>query len=362
MSTVLSIVIPTRNEQPNVRPLLARLDAALSGVEWEVIFVDDDSRDGTLETVREIAARDPRVRGLRRVGRRGLSSACIEGLCSSSAPLLAVMDADLQHDEGILPLMMKALLVEGADVAVGSRYVDGGGTGQWSAVRRRISRLATWPVKFISRVAISDPMSGFFMLRREEFDAVMPRLTGIGFKILLDIVMSARRPPAVVEVPYTFRCRHAGESKLDMRVAADYGVLLLDKIIGRWLPVRFCLYTLVGGAGAALHLLMLAAALGLGVGFIRAQLEASGAAMVLNYFFNNMFTHGDHRRSGRALWSGLLMFVAVCSAGLFFNVRTAAYLHDRAAAWWLAGLAGASVGAVWNFAVSAQFVWRRKPE
>ena len=358
MNIELSVIIPVLNEQPNIEPLLARLETALVGVAWEVIFVDDDSCDGTLTTVREIARTDERVHGLRRVGRRGLSSACIEGLCASSAPWLAVMDADLQHDETILPLMLAALREGRAEVAIGSRYIAGGGTGQWGATRRWLSRLATWPAQRLCRVTVSDPMSGFFMLKREVFDALVPRLTGVGFKILLDILMSAWQPLTVTEIPYTFRCRHAGTSKLDARVAMDYGVLLLDKTVGRWLPLRFCLYTLVGCVGAVLHLLLLDVMLTLGVRFAWAQLAASGAAMVLNYFFNNTFTFSEWRRRKWAWWTGLLWFVAVCSVGLSCNVQVADWLHERQVAWWLAGLAGAGVSTVWNFAVSSQFVWR----
>jgi dolichol-phosphate mannosyltransferase len=358
--TELSIIIPTYNEQPNIRPLLANIERALPGVSWEVIFVDDNSADGTADLIRDIARRDPRVRCLLRVGRRGLSSACIEGMCASSAPFLAVMDADLQHDDRLLPGMLAALRQDpGCDLVIGSRYTAGGGVGKWNAWRAFLSRLATKPARCLGAGQVTDPMSGFFMLRREVLAACLPRLAGIGFKILLDLLASSPRRLNTRELPYEFRARHAGASKLSMLVVTEYGMLLLDKTVGRLVPVRFLLYVAVGSTGVVLHLTML----GLlyrwaGMGFLPAQSLASAGAMVANYFFNNTFTYSDLSRKGRALYTGLLGFLLICAAGLFINIQAAEYLHRHDIYWWLAGLLGAGIGAIWNFGVSSQFVWR----
>src|ERR1700722_12280105 len=188
----LSVVVPTFNERENVTTLLRRLETTLAAVAWEVIFVDDNSPDGTWNVVRDLARQDSRVRCIRRVGRRGLSGACIEGILASSAPCAAVIDADLQHDETQLPKML-ALLQEGsADLVVGSRYVEGGSADSFNKQRAGASALATEVAKRVLRVQIADPMSGFFMIRRDRFEELAPQLSTQGFKILLDIVATGR--------------------------------------------------------------------------------------------------------------------------------------------------------------------------
>ena len=357
----LAIVIPTRDERDNIAPLLARLEAVLVGVAWEVVFVDDDSRDGTVVAVRSVAARDPRVRCLQRIGRRGLASACIEGWAATSAPYLAVMDADLQHDENLLPVMLARLRDNACDLVVGSRYVDGGSVGQWGGFRRTVSRLGTTAGQRLLRVTVADSMSGFFMLRREVFEASMYRLTGTGFKILLDLLASA--PPAlrVQELPFTFRPREAGESKLDTLVVLEFGQLLVHKLTGGFLPVRFGLFLLVGGVGVVVHLAVLGILLhGAQMVFWSAQAVATAAAMVGNYLLNNSLTHRDRRHRGLGLVLGLAAFGAVCAVGAVANVRMAVFLYELGAQWWLAGVGGAAVGSVWNYAVSAHLVWHRR--
>ena len=215
----LSVVVPTFNERDNVTTLFRQLETALAGVAWEVIFVDDNSPDGTWDVVRGLAREDSRVRCIRRIGRRGLSGACIEGILASSAPCAAVIDADLQHDETQLPVML-ALLQDGeADLVVGSRYVAGGSADSFNRQRAGASQLATEVAKRVLRVKIADPMSGFFMIRRDRFEQLAPQLSTQGFKILLDIVATARGDLRVKEIPYAFGSRLHGESKLDSMVA-----------------------------------------------------------------------------------------------------------------------------------------------
>lgn len=356
----LAVIIPTRNERANIAPLVARLQVVLAGIAWEAVFVDDDSIDGTAEAVREIAVRDPRVRCLSRIGRRGLSSACIEGWASVSAPFLAVMDADLQHDEALLPAMLARLRSGEYDVAIGSRYVAGGSVGEWGAFRRMVSRLGTAAGRRLMHVTVADPMSGFFMLRREVFESVAHRLTGTGFKILLDLLASAQRPLRIDELPFTFRPRVAGESKLDTLVVLEFVQLVVHKLSCGLLPVRFALFGLVGGVGVLVHLLVLGLLLhGAHRTFWLAQTVATAVAMLGNYLLNNSFTHRDRRHRGLALAAGALGFCAVCAVGALANVRVAVFAYEQGAPWWLAGLCGAAVGAVWNYAVSAHLVWRR---
>jgi dolichol-phosphate mannosyltransferase len=357
----LTLVIPTLNERDNIGPLVELLDEALDTVSWEVIFVDDDSSDGTAQRIREISRRDRRVRCLQRIGRRGLTTACIEGALAASSPYIAVMDADMQHDEKLLPQMLAMLKSEPVDLVVGSRYVAGGGIGGLDAARANMSAFATRLSRIICKAEIADPMSGFFMLRREVLEAALRRLSGQGFKILLDLLASSPRPLRFSELPYEFRERRRGESKLDTLVAWEYMMLIADKLIGHIVPVRFALFAFVGGIGLFIHLLVLWFALTVaGAAFNPAQAVAAVAAMTSNFFVNNIFTYRDRRLRGFALVRGLFAFYAICALGAVTNVGIAGYVFSRNEVWWLAGLAGIVVGSVWNYAVSSVFTWKQK--
>jgi dolichol-phosphate mannosyltransferase len=359
----LCIVIPVLNEEGNIARLVARLDGVLDGIAWEAIFVDDDSTDGTRAAVAAIGAADPRVRLLHRIGRRGLASAFIEGAQASLAPYVAAMDGDLQHDEALLPRMFSALRDDRFELAIGSRYVGGGGVGDWDRRRAGMSGFATRLSRIVLRVPVTDPMSGFFMIRRDTFERAVRNLSAIGFKILLDILASLPAPPRLVELSYGFRSRTAGKSKLDAGVLRDFVMLIADKLVGHIVPVRFLLFAAVGGLGIAGHLIVLRLGLTLfALDFPTAQAIATGCAIVANFVLNNIFTFRENRLHGWGFVRGLLSFAAICSVGAVGNVSVSAFLFSPAvqSAWWLAGLAGAVMSLVWNYAVSSVITWRRR--
>ncbi len=361
LAAEISLVVPTFNESDNLRELVRRVDAALAGVDWEMIVVDDNSPDGTAELAKEIGRQDARIRCIRRVNRRGLAGACIEGMLASSAPIVAVMDADLQHDEKILPQMLEKIR-SGSDLVVGSRHVEGGSDDAgFTARRAAISRFATNLAKRALRTDLSDLMSGFFMLRREIVEECAPDLTPTGFKILADIVASARKPLKIAEVGYMFRERFAGESKFDVKVGLDFLGLMLNKVSGGRIPVRFIFFGLVGALGVAIHLTTLKTALAFpGVNFPQAQSIAVVAAMTSNFFINNVITYHDAKLKG--FWPtlrGLLYFYAVCGFGAAANVGVATWIYDAHPWIIVSALAGVVVGSVWNFALSSLFVWRK---
>jgi len=358
---VLSLVVPTFNERDNVNRLYRKLKTALRGVAWEVLFVDDNSPDCTWDVVRGLALRDSRVRCIRRIGRRGLSGACIEGILASSAPYAAVMDADLQHDETQLTKMLSLLQTGQAELVVGSRYIDGGSAASFDRGRAGASALATEVAKRLLKVSIADPMSGFFMIRRDRFEELGPALSTQGFKILLDIVATAHGRLKTVEIPYTFGTRLHGESKLDSMVALDFLGLVLAKFTHDIVSLRFLLFALVGGTGLFVHLGTLFVALRLfHVPFAGAQAAGAFVAMTSNFILNNFLTYRDQRLKGFAILGGLLAFYLVCSVGLFANVGVAFSVYDKQPIWWLAGTAGALMGVVWNYAMSGLFVWRKR--
>ncbi|MBR1211417.1 glycosyltransferase family 2 protein [Bradyrhizobium sp. JYMT SZCCT0180] len=357
----LSVVVPTFNERDNVTVLYRRLDATLKDIPWEVVFVDDNSPDGTWEVVRGLAQKDPRVRCIRRIGRRGLSGACIEGILAASAPYAAVIDADLQHDETQLPKMVGILQRGEAELVVGSRYVEGGSADSFNKGRAGISALATEVARRVLKVEIADPMSGFFMIRRDRFEQLAPQLSTQGFKILLDIVASAQGKLRSVEVPFTFGSRQHGESKLDSMVALDFLGLVLAKFTHDVVSLRFLLFAMVGSIGLIVHLAALFIANQLfNMPFAESQAVGALVAMTSNFILNNFLTYRDQRLKGFAILRGLLLFYLVCSVGLFANVGVAFSVYDQEPIWWLAGAAGALMGVVWNYAMSGLFVWRKR--
>ena len=358
---VLAVVIPTFNEKGNVGTLMEKLEQVLHGVSWEAIFVDDDSPDGTCAAVRDLAKRYSNVRCIRRVGRRGLSSACVEGMLSTHARFLAVMDADLQHDEKLLPVMLQALQQGAHDMVVGSRYIEGGGVGDWQSDRQQTSWVATVLSQRLLGLSICDPMSGFFMLRREVLDNSVHRLSNIGFKILVDLVVSSPQPLKILEIPFQFGQRTVGESKLDNRVAWDFLMLLLDKTVGRYLPVQLISFGLIGSVGVLVHLVVLSIAMPLLSGaFMVAQTLAVVVSMVFNFMLNNALTYRDQRLQGLAWWGGLLKFMLACAVGAGANVGVASYIYGDMGYWVWSALAGILVGVMWNYAATAILVWPQR--
>ncbi|WP_338467785.1 glycosyltransferase family 2 protein [Novosphingobium sp. ZN18A2] len=369
----LAVILPTLNERANIAPVIDRLDAALQGVAWEAIFVDDDSKDGTADEARRISQTDPRIRVIQRIGRRGLASAAIEGMMATAAPCVAVMDADLQHDPKLLPQMLAAVESGDYDIAVASRFAEGASTAEWNAPKReKASGIANRIARKVTGVELSDPMSGMFLLRTETLRADAHRLSGVGFKILLDIMATVDEPLRVKEFPMNFSARTHGESKLDRTVAFEFLVGLYDKWLGRIIPTRFALFGTIGAMGVVVHMAVLAAVLHIlgadfvfnryskEAAFVVGQTSAAVVAMTFNFLLNNELTYSDKRLRGFfPVLRGWARFALTCSVGLLANVGVAAALvrmgmHDYPAA-----IAGIVIGSVWNYALSSRFVWGR---
>lgn len=362
MSLELAIILPTLNERGNLTPLVERIEAALGAAGWEVLIVDDDSEDGTADEARALALNNPRIRVIQRIGRRGLASAAIEGFCATAAPFVAVMDADHQHDPALLADMLAALKAGDAQICVASRFVEGASTADWDQPEReRLSSLANKAARWITGVQLSDPMSGYFMLATPTARALAPRLSGIGFKILLDLLATADAPMKVKEFPLQFARRREGESKLDRAILFDFLAGLYDKTLGRVIPTRFALFGTVGALGVVVHLAVLYALLIVaGEGFAFSQTIAVLAAMSFNFWLNNWLTYRDRRlkRWGEFL-RGWVSFCITCAVGALANVAVASLLEAQGLFWIASALAGILVGSVWNYALSSRFVWGR---
>ncbi len=356
----LTIVVPTFNERANVPILVERLARLLTSCDWEVIFVDDNSSDGTATVARAIGETDSRIRCIRRIGRRGLAGACLEGMLACQARYVAVMDADLQHDEELLVPMLDALRAGRADVAVASRYLNGGSTAGLSKQRSRVSRGSNAIVRLLLGIDLTDPMSGHFMIRREAFEAIAPSLSSQGFKILLDILATAHGRLRTIELPSAFRERQHGESKLDSKIALDFAALVTAKVTNDAVSARFLLFCLVGLTGIAVHLSILSALLAAALSFGASQALATVGAIAWNFVINNQYTYTDQRLTGWHFVTGLLRFQVICAIGAISNVGIATWIYDYDEVWWIAGLGGALIGTVWNFVVSAALVWRQR--
>ncbi|MBV0913629.1 glycosyltransferase [Anianabacter salinae] len=357
----LTIVVPTYNERDNVRPLVALLADALHGIRWEVVFVDDDSPDGTAAEVASVGQEDGRVRVLHRIGRRGLAGACIEGMLSAISPVVAVIDADLQHDERILPAMFDKFRDPGTDLVIGTRNAEGGSAGSGlSPLRKWGSDMATGLARRFLRITATDPMSGFFMVRRASFNQIVTGLQTDGFKILADMLSASGGRWGVEEVGYTFRERQHGESKMDAAVTLEFLGLVVARMTGGLLPIRFILFGMVGVSGIFVQLLFVRLGLAADLAFGWAQVAGVFAAMTTNFFLNNALTYRDRALRGWGVLRGLLSFYAVCAIGAVMNVGVAEAVYSAVPQWALASTAGAIVGALWNFVASSFATWRAR--
>ena len=361
----LSVIVPTLNEVGNIALVVAAISKSLGDCAWELVFVDDDSNDGTRDEIIKFAQNDSRIRLIHRIGRRGLSSACIEGFLATTAPFIAVTDADLQHDVRLLSDMFRTLKTESIDIAIGSRYTDGGGSSSFSKWRGFVSQTATKMAKILVRAEVTDPMSGFFMVRRDAINAAAHRLSGIGFKILLDILASSPKPLRVKEFPYKFGVRLHGESKLDSMVITEYLALLLDKTTNGIISIRFLKFALIGASGLALHIAILAALFETQLlPFLSAQIIATIVAIIYNFLLDNRFVYRDMRLKGFRLLYGMITFMIVCSVGAIANIDISNQLYLRnegiLGSWWLSGICGAIISLVWNYAVTSVITWHKK--
>ncbi|SEQ14655.1 dolichol-phosphate mannosyltransferase [Devosia sp. YR412] len=357
----LAVIVPSYNERDNIELLYEKVAIAMGDTPWEMIVVDDDSPDGTADLVNELSRVYANIRCLRRFGRRGLASACVEGMAVTSAPFVAVIDGDLQHDEAILPTML-AKAQAGADLVVGSRFADGGSAGAGlSATRLSGSNFANKLAGMIAGQAVSDPMSGFFLLRREAALKAAPKLASDGFKILIDLIVTSARmgtPLKIEEVGYTFRQRHAGESKMSPLVVIQYLGLWFSKLTNGALPPSFLLFGLVGGTGVVVHLATLGAFTALGQGFVVSQIAATLIAMAWNFVLNNNLTYADRKLRGTRLVTGFLSFCAICALGGIANISVANAIYAWDHQTFIAGLSGAVMSSVFNYAVTRAFTWK----
>lgn len=341
--------------------MIERLTTVFDGIDWEVTFVDDDSPDGTADEVRTQAESNYRVNLIHRIGRRGLAGACIEGLLLSKAPFAAVIDGDLQHDETKLRDMYDCFVADpDLDLAIGSRNIDGGSAGDGlSKTRKHGSDFANLLARLALKIQVTDPMSGFFMVNRQSFITIATQLQNQGFKILVDMLSASRGSWKVTEIPYTFRSREHGESKMTSTVTLEFLSLLISRMLGGFLPIRFILFAAVGCTGVFVQLFVFWLLHDLlNIEFLYAQIAGVILAMTSNFFLNNIITYRDRALSGKQLIFGALSFFAVCSAGAVANVAVASIAKGLIGIPIIASFLGAVFAAIWNYIVSSLATWK----
>ncbi|MCR9143815.1 MAG: glycosyltransferase family 2 protein [bacterium] len=324
----VSVIIPTYNEAENVPILLERLGRTLADIPHEIIVVDDNSPDGTWQVAEQISLNSANLRVIRRLNERGLSSAVVAGMSAAKGQCLAVMDSDLQHDEAALPEMIETVLApdQKVELAIGSRGVAGGSYGDFSKGRRFMSWVAAAMARMMLPVNVKDPMSGFFVVRREVFVECADRINPLGFKILLEFI--GRNPGIKIkEVGYSFRLREHGETKLSGSVIRNYIIALYDMRFGQYVSSTFMMYAFVGSTGVLVNLL------GFALGeFLRLPRFTSGLpaldplylsvpfgiqlSIITNYFLNNYITFYESRHKGSALVKGLVLFQIISMVGI----------------------------------------------
>lgn len=353
----LSMVICTLDESDSIGNVLDELRDHLNGLHYELIVVDDSADERTSDVVRGRATSDPRIRLLHRRNARGLASAAIAGWDMARGRVLGLMDGDGQHDPALLRRMLESLDVADADLAVGSRYCKGAHTGL-CGFRHYLSKAGTGLTHLVAGGAVTDPLSGLFMFTRQWLGEVRDGLSGLGFKVLIDVATAGKRTPKVVEVPTALRTRVAGESKLDARVGVELLAQLAGKLTGGLVSLRFAMFAFVGATGVIVHLGMLSLLHGLAhVPFTFAQGAAILVAMTWNFFLNDLLTFHDRRLARSEVLSGLFRFYLMCAGGALINEAIATTLKNAGLAWSVAGVAGVLAGAVWNYWSVTRFTW-----
>lgn len=361
---MISLILPTYNEAANLPILLPKILEVLHGRSFEIIIVDDNSPDGTAEITRKFGEEHREVRAIRRIGRRGLSSAVIEGFLAATGDTLMVMDADGQHDIGLLTKLADAI-AHGNNIAIGSRYVSGGSVGEWDERRFALSRMATRLAQKLCKVRVHDPMSGFFAIQRSTFEAALPTLNPKGFKILLDLLVHAPKGTQAIEIPFQFGKREHGESKLSRRVQLEFIEYLYDVTLGHIIPLTLVKYAIVGLLGVIVHistfvaaeLVLPATSLDL-LGFSLPLLLGIEAAILFNFLLNNAWTFKSARLKGFAAFGGFCSYNIACLLGALANYPVTQHLFQQGFPQLVAVAVGAFVGMIWNYTMSRMLTWR----
>ncbi len=362
-NSLITVIVPTFNEVENIDNFVIQIRKVLRPYEFQILFVDDNSTDGTIEKINKFKSNSSNIDLIVRIGRRGLSGACIEGIHNAKSPYVAVIDCDLQHDEKLLVKMLDNFKENSdLDLIIGSRYVDEGESKNgFSFIRDFGSKLAIKITQKILKINVNDPMSGFFMAKKISIHSLLPKLQPYGFKILADILATCKGNLIIKELGYEFKKRQLGQSKMSFTVVLELIGLLISHFTYGLISMRFILFGFVGSSGIFVQLFSTYFFLKIiSFSFFYSQLFSIIIAMTSNYFLNNIITFKDQSLIGKSFFKGLFSFYMICSIGAFANIAIAEKLFDSFGIWYLASFLGAIVGALWNFIFSSLFTWKTR--
>jgi dolichol-phosphate mannosyltransferase len=358
-AALISVVVPTYNEAPNVSMIYDGLARALAGRSWELVIIDDDSPDGTADAVRGLGRQHDNVRCIQRVQERGLCSAVQWGVQAAHGEVIVVMDGDLQHDPALIPRMLEELQ-GGHDIVSGSRFLSGRDVeGLPSDLRRRLTDYGNKLTNLFLGKQLSDPLTGFFATSRRLFLDSIPRMQADGFKVFFDLAYNNRKA-TIKELAFDFQQRRLGESKLQLYVLWLLLCDLVSKLSGGLVPPRLISFVGVGLIGSIFHFSILYSTMAVGTEFWVAQAIATVVAMIFNYTLNNVLTYSADRLRGAAFYKGLLLYSLIASVGIVANVSTAqiTYSHFHAHTF-IAASMGLVIDVMWRFVVSNRLIWGR---
>lgn len=356
----VALVVPTYNECDNILAFYKDAASALAQLDWQIIFVDDNSPDGTAAVAEELAIDDRRVRVIVRFHQRGLTSAVLQGVCSANTSYVVVTDADLQHDLCKIPEMLHLLNTDQADLVIGTRYEEGGSTeGLANGFRIWLSRTGTKVAQAFVPVPVSDPMSGFFAFRRKKLLQILAKVDPLGFKVLFDILLLGGHQIRISEIPYHFRNRHAGSSKLDGRIQWDFLIQIIYHLLKQLVPHDLISFILVGASGAIVELTMLGLGVAIGAPNGPMQTAAIGAATTWNFLLNHCLTFHRHLKINADLAIKFVLYATAVAIGIIVDISAATISMQKLyATELLASILGVCADTIWRFAVAKAIIWR----
>ena len=355
--TAVSIIVPTYNEAKNLAALYAGVAGALRDISWEIVFVDDNSPDGTADIARDLARQHDNVRCIQRIQERGLCSAVQWGVQAAHGDVVVVMDGDLQHDPGLIPRMIEEL-GKGQDIVSGSRFLSGSRAGGLpSELRNSLSVYGNKLINLYLGIRLTDPLTGFFATTRALFLRSIPRMQADGFKVFFDLIYYNRKA-AIKELPLDFRARQHGSSKLELYVIWLLLCDMISKLSRGLAPPRLVSFVGVGLIGSSVHFSVLYTSLSAGAVFWVSQAIATVMAMIFNFTLNNILTYTDHRLVGATFYKGLLLYSFIASFGIVANVSTAQLTYELFQFHtFLAACMGILIDIVWRFVISNRLIW-----
>lgn len=362
---LISLILPTLNEEENLKVLLPNLHYILKDYSYEIIVVDDNSTDQSRKVAENLFSDE--INGFihHRIKLLGLSSAIYDGFNLATGEVVVVMDADLQHDPKILPQMIQSIISNNSDICIASRNIENGGYGDLSRMRKFLSKSGIWIANFFLNMNLSDPMSGYFALSRDLFDEVKGRINPRGFKILLEIIYKSSNI-RIAHVPYHFKARRHGETKLTPAIGFEYLLALIDLKVGWIISYRFLQFCFVGFLGSCFNFMIFSLCMTLKIPLLQSVFYAASFGMVWSFLANNFITFSESRYVQKKLLIGGAIYLIFSLPGLLVQISVTVFLFNLFSAvlnlnihYYFIYIAAVIFGAILNYFIHLKITWKR---